>query len=223
MEKIIQNFFNVDVWAVSYQWLFQGLGYTIGLTLVSMVTSVLLGLVVALMRTSHNKLVSTLTGVYINIFRGTPLLVQIIILFFALPYVGIQMDRIPTAVLALTLNNGAYVAEYIRGGIQSLDIGQTEAAKALGMNYFQQMFFIILPQALKVALPSLANSFVALIKDTSMASVIGVEELLKQGRSMQSMTANATPLMAVAIIFLLVTLPFIFIIDHFERKLRVTR
>ena len=115
------------------------------------------------------------------------------------------------------------MAEFIRGGIQSIDAGQEEAAKSLGMNYVKMMFFVILPQALKQALPSLANSFVSLLKDTAQVSVIGVEELLKQGRSMQSMTANATPLMAVAIIYLVVTLPFIYIIDKMEKKLMVKR
>ncbi len=223
MDKIIQNFFNIDVFSQSFHWLMVGLGYTLTLTLISIVTSLIVGLLAALAKISSNKIISSLSSIYINIFRGTPLLVQIIILFFALPYLGIQMDRWTTGVVALTLNNGSYVAEYLRGGIQSIDDGQTEAAKSLGMNYAQQMIFVILPQAFKTALPSLANSFVALLKDTSMVSVIGVEELLKQGRSMQSMTANATPLMAVAIIYLVVTLPIIFMIDKLEKKLRVSR
>ncbi len=223
MEKIIANFFNLEVWRQTYHWLLAGLEFTVTLTMISMVTSLIVGLFAALAKISKNKIISITSSIYINIFRGTPLLVQIIILFFALPYVGVQMDRWTTAIIALTLNNGAYVAEYLRGGIQSIDKGQTEAAKSIGMTYVQQMIFIILPQAFKNALPSLANSFVALLKDTSQVSVIGVEELLKQGRSMQSMTANATPLMAVAIIYLIVTLPIIFMIDRLERKLRVTR
>lgn len=223
MEKIIANFFNLEVCRQTYHWLLAGLEFTVTLTMISMVTSLIVGLVAALAKISKNKIISIASSVYINIFRGTPLLVQIIILFFALPYVGVQMDRWTTAIVALTLNNGAYVAEYLRGGIQSIDKGQTEAAKSIGMTYVQQMIFIILPQAFKNALPSLANSFVALLKDTSQVSVIGVEELLKQGRSMQSMTANATPLMAVAIIYLIVTLPIIFMIDRLERNLRVTR
>lgn len=223
MEKIIENFFNTSVLEQSFKWLMSGLGYTMVLTLISIVTSLVVGLFTALARISKRKWLRSLAGIYINLFRGTPLLVQVIILFFAFPYIGIQMDRWTTAILALTLNNGAYVAEFIRGGIQSIDAGQEEAAKSLGMNYVQMMVFVILPQALKQALPSLANSFVSLLKDTAQVSVIGVEELLKQGRSMQSMTANATPLMAVAIIYLVVTLPFIFAIDKMEKKLTVSR
>ena len=221
MDKIIENFFNMSVLNQSMKWLMSGLGYTAILTLIAMITSLIVGLFTALARISKRRWLRTLAGVYINIFRGTPLLVQVIILFFAFPYLGIQMDRWTTAILALTLNNGSYVAEFIRGGIQSIDAGQEEAAKSLGMNYVKMMFFVILPQALKQALPSLANSFVSLLKDT--AQVFGVEELLKQGRSMQSMTANATPLMAVAIIYLVVTLPFIYIIDKMEKKLMVKR
>lgn len=223
MEKIIENFFNLSVLETSLQWLVSGLGYTLILTAVSMITSLVLGLFTSLARISKRRWLSFIAGIYINVFRGTPLLVQVIILFFALPYVGVQMDQWTTAVLALTLNNGSYVAEFIRGGIQSIDVGQTEAAKSLGMNYVKTMVYVILPQALKQALPSLANSFVSLLKDTAQVSVIGVEELLKQGRSMQSMTANATPLMAVAIIYLVVTLPFIFVIDKMEKKLTISR
>ncbi len=223
MQGLIDSFFNMRVLQESLEWLLKGLGYTIYLTAITIVTSLVLGLLTALCRISKKKWLKTIAGVYINIFRGTPLLVQIIILFFALPYLGVRLDTWPTAVLALTLNNGAYVAEFIRGGIQSIDIGQEEAAKSLGMNYVLMMVLVILPQALKQALPSLANSFVSLLKDTAQVSVIGVEELLKQGRSMQSMTANATPLMAVAIIYLVVTLPFIFLIDKMERKLIVKK
>lgn len=223
MNDLIESFFNLRVLQESLEWLMKGLGYTLALTAITIVSSFLLGLITALCRISKNKIVKGLTGVYINVFRGTPLLVQIIILFFALPYLGIELDTWPTAVLALTLNNGSYVAEFIRGGIQSIDSGQEEAAKSLGLNYFQMMVFVILPQAFKQALPSLANSFVALLKDTAQVSVIGVEELLKQGRSMQSMTANATPLMAVAIIYLVVTLPFIFLIDKMESKLTIKK
>ena len=223
MDKIIENFFNMSVLNQSMKWLMSGLGYTAILTLIAMITSLIVGLFTALARIAKRRWLRTLAGVYINIFRGTPLLVQVIILFFAFPYLGIQMDRWTTAILALTLNNGSYVAEFIRGGIQSIDAGQEEAAKSLGMNYVKMMFFVILPQALKQALPALANSFVSLLKDTAQVSVIGVEELLKQGRSMQSMTANATPLMAVAIIYLVVTLPFIYAIDKMEKKLMVKR
>lgn len=223
MGGLIDSFFNMRVLQESIVWLLSGLWYTIGLTAITIVTSLIVGLITALCRISKLKWLKWLAGVYINIFRGTPLLVQIIILFFALPYLGIELDTWPTAILALTLNNGSYVAEFIRGGIQSIDPGQEEAARSLGMNYFQMMSLVILPQALKQALPSLANSFVSLLKDTAQVSVIGVEELLKQGRSMQSMTANATPLMAVAIIYLVVTLPFIFLIDKMERKLTVRK
>lgn len=164
MDKIIENFFNMSVLNQSMKWLMSGLGYTAILTLIAMITSLIVGLFTALARISKRRWLRTLAGVYINIFRGTPLLVQVIILFFAFPYLGIQMDRWTTAILALTLNNGSYVAEFIRGGIQSIDAGQEEAAKSLGMNYVKMMFFVILPQALKQALPALANSFVSLLK-----------------------------------------------------------
>ena len=109
MDKIIENFFNMSVLNQSMEWLMSGLGYTAILTLIAMITSLIVGLFTALARISKRRWLRTLAGVYINIFRGTPLLVQVIILFFAFPYLGIQMDRWTTAILALTLNNGSYV------------------------------------------------------------------------------------------------------------------
>jgi len=200
--------------------LFEGLWITIKIALISMVTSLILGLLVALVRISKYKFLSTLVSFYIDLFRGTPLLVQIIIIFYALPDLGIRLDRYPAGIVALTLNNGAYVAEIFRAGIESIAKGQTEAGRSLGLSYLQTMRKVILPQAFKRSLPPLTNSLIALLKDTSLVSVIGVQELLKQGRQLQTWLANSTPLLGVALMYFIIIYPLIKLVQQLERRLK---
>jgi len=220
MDNLIYKFFNMQVLSEVWPYLLQGLWITLKLTLITMVTSFVFGLVVALFRVSKNKFLRLISKVYVDIFRGTPLLIQLILIFYALPDIGIMFDRYSAGIVALTLNNGAYVAEIFRGGIESLPKGQMEAARSLGLTRIQAMTKVIIPQAFKSVLPALTNSIVALLKDTSLVSVIGVEELLKQGRQLQTWQANSTPLMFVAILYLIAILPLIYLVSKLERRLK---
>lgn len=181
---------------------------------------VVLGLVFALLKISRFRILSFPAQLYIDVFRGTPLLVQIIFIYFATPLIGLRFESLFFAGLtALTLNSAAYVAEIFRSGIQSIDRGQMEAGRASGLTYAQTMRHIIVPQAFRRVIPPLTNEFVMLIKDTSIVSVIGLEELLRSARVLQSATANSTPLVAAALFYLAICLPLIYLANGLERRL----
>jgi polar amino acid transport system permease protein len=181
---------------------------------------VVLGLVLALLKISRSKILSFPAQLYIDVFRGTPLLVQIIFIYFATPLIGLRFESLFFAGLtALTLNSAAYVAEIFRSGIQSIDRGQMEAGRASGLSYAQTMRHIVVPQAFRRVIPPLTNEFVVIIKDTSIVSVIGLEELLRAARVLQSATANATPLVVAALIYLAICLPLIYLANGLERRL----
>jgi len=162
--------------------LVQGAGITLGFALAAMVLGLPLGFAVALARLSRFAVLRWITGIYVSFIRGTPLLVQIFVIYYGLPSFGITLNPVVGGVLALTLNAGAYLSETIRGAIQSVPRGQREAATSLGLNGAQTMRLIVLPQALRVAAPSLGNSLIGLVKDTSLVSVITVVELLRSAQ-----------------------------------------
>ncbi|MBK8462608.1 MAG: amino acid ABC transporter permease [Nigerium sp.] len=155
---------------------------TIPLTVLSFVFGLAIALAVALARMSANRLVASVAAVYISIIRGTPLLVQLFIIFYALPMLGVVIDPYPSAVIAFSLNVGGYAAEAIRGSILAIPVGQWEAARTIGMGYTLTMRRVILPQAMRVAVPPLSNTFISLVKDTSLASSIMVTELLRRAQ-----------------------------------------
>jgi cystine transport system permease protein len=162
--------------------LVQGAGITLGFALAAMVLGLPLGFAVALARLSRFAPLRWITGIYVSFIRGTPLLVQIFVIYYGLPSFGVTLNPVVGGVLALTLNAGAYLSETIRGAIQSVPRGQREAATSLGLNGAQTMRLIVLPQALRVAAPSLGNSLIGLVKDTSLVSVITVVELLRSAQ-----------------------------------------
>jgi His/Glu/Gln/Arg/opine family amino acid ABC transporter permease subunit len=193
---------------------------TISLALLAELLGIVLGLVLALMKISKSRLLSFPAQVYIDIFRGTPLLVQLIIIYFTTPLIGIRFESLFFAgLVTLTLNGAAYVAEIFRSGIQSIDKGQMEAGRASGLTYAQTMRYIIVPQAFRRTIPPLTNEFVMLIKDTSIISVIGLQELLRAARVIQSAEFNGTPLIAAALIYLAICLPLIYSTNVLERRL----
>ncbi len=157
--------------------LIPGLVYTIPLTLVSFSIGLLIAIFSASVQIANIPILKQLSKFYVWVFRGTPLLVQIFIIFYGLPNVGILLDPIPAAITAFSLNVGAYASETIRGSILAIDKGQEEAGLMVGMNYFQVMYHIILPQALRNAIPALFNTFISLLKDTSLAANITVSEM----------------------------------------------
>jgi cystine transport system permease protein len=166
----------------------RGLGITVGLGVVSFAVGCVLGLLTALARLSGPRPLRVLAVSYVSIFRGTPLLVQILIIYFGLPQVGVRLEPIPSAILALSLHAGAYLSENLRSGFLAVDKGQWEAAFSIGMTYARVLRRIILPQAIRVAIPPLGSRFISLMKDTSLASVVTVVELTRVAEQVGSAT-----------------------------------
>ncbi|APH05985.1 amino acid ABC transporter permease [Bacillus weihaiensis] len=181
-----------------------GIMFTIPLTLISFILGLLLAFLTALARISSIKPLVALAKFYVWIFRGTPLLVQLFILFYGLPSLGVTLDPFPAAVIGFTLNKGAYSSEIIRASILSIQKGQWEAAFSIGMTRGQAMRRIILPQAVRVSIPPLGNSFISLVKDTSLAATITVTELFQKGQQIASVTYEPLWLyIEVAVIYLM--------------------
>ena len=204
---------NIDV-------ILQAMLVTLLLALLAEAIGIVLGLALSLLKISRSRLLSLPAQIYIDLFRGTPLLIQIIFIYYATPLIGIRIQNLFVAgLIALALNGAAYVAEIFRSGIQSIDRGQMEAGRASGLTYAQTMRYIIVPQAFRRTIPPLTNEFVMLVKDTSIVSVIGLEELLRAARVLQSSTANATPLVVAALVYLAICLPLIYLSGGLERHL----
>lgn len=203
--------------------LLKGTIITIEITLLSVAFGTLIGLLFGMMRLSKNKLVSTIAICYIDFFRGTPLLVQIFLITFGILPIFIQgVEPLVAAVIACSLNSGAYVAEIVRGGIQSIDRGQTEAAYSLGMKNSQTMLYVILPQAFKIMIPPMINEFIAMMKDTSLVSVIAVEELTRKGQLQIAINYQSFWIWAgVALMYLLLTILISQLGRIVERRLAV--
>nr|WP_263323266.1 amino acid ABC transporter permease [Neobacillus sp. Marseille-Q6967] len=194
---------------------------TIGLSIASILIGTILGLFIGLGKMMRNKLLAAPFNIYITFFRGTPLLVQIMIIHFGVvPLFRGETDAILASILTLSLNAAAYIAEIFRAGIQSIDKGQMEAARSLGMNHVQAMRYVILPQAFKRMIPPLGNEFVVLIKESSMASLIAAPELLYWGRAMQGQYFRVwEPYLTAALIYLVLTLSLSFLLTRLERRL----
>ncbi|EMG26855.1 amino acid ABC transporter permease [Listeria fleischmannii 1991] len=159
-----------------------GIKYTIPLALLSFIIGMAIALLIALCRLSSSKLLRGIGRAYVSIIRGTPLLVQLFVIFYGLPTIGLKFDPFAAAVIAFSLNVGGYAAEIVRGSIQSVPKGQWEAGYTIGMNYRQTLFRIIIPQAARVSVPPLSNTFISLVKDTSLASLVLVSELFRKAQ-----------------------------------------
>jgi His/Glu/Gln/Arg/opine family amino acid ABC transporter permease subunit len=219
-QRIYENYLDFGLVFQNIDAIFAAFLVTISLALMAEVIGIVLGMVVALVRISAPRVLQFLAQAYVDVFRGSPLLVQITILYFTLPLVGIRFTSLFFAGLAaLSLNGAAYVAEIFRAGIQSIDKGQMEAARASGLTYAQAMRHVIVPQAFRRVIPPLTNEFVALVKDTSLVSVIGLAELLRAARVLQSATFNGTPLIAAALIYIAVCIPLIYLTNYLDRRL----
>ena len=220
LQSIRDNYLDFGLVFQNIDAILQALLVTITLALLAEVIGIILGLALSLFKIARSRLLSFPAQLYIDLFRGTPLLIQIIIIYFTTPLIGIRFTSLFYAGLAaLSLNSAAYVAEIFRSGIQSIDKGQMEAGRASGLSYAQTMRFIIVPQAFRRVIPPLTNEFVMLIKDTSLVSVIGLAELLRAARVLQSATFNGTPLIAAALLYLAICLPLIYLTNVLERRL----
>ncbi len=182
------NLIDVDLMVKSVPFLLKGAGYTVELSLGGMLFGLSFGFVIALMRLSKRKLLRAIARTYVSFIRGTPLLVQLFVIYYGLAQFGLRLDPIPSALIGLSLNVAGYTGEILRAAIASIDKGQWEAARALGLSWSQTMRLVIVPQAARVALPPLGNSFIALVKDTSLAATIQVPELFRQAQLITART-----------------------------------
>ena len=212
--------FNFDLVVNSFPLLLVGAGVTIKITALSVALGVVIGLFVGIARISRIKILRVLAAIYVDFFRGTPLLVQIFLVYFALPVItGQRVDPFVAAIGSCGINSGAYVAEIFRAGIQSIDKGQMEAGRSLGMTWVQTMRYIIVPQAFKRVIPPLGNEFIALLKDSSLVSVIGFEELTRRGQLIIAKTYGSLEIwFSVAIIYLVMTLSISRLVAYLEKR-----
>ncbi|WP_100489102.1 amino acid ABC transporter permease [Sporolactobacillus pectinivorans] len=202
--------------------LLQGVKYTVLIAIVGLLAGFLIGAVAGLGRVSKNKILFGLSTVYVEVIRGTPIMVQALYIYFALPLIlSIKIDPLFAGVLAISLNAGAYIAEIVRGAIQSIDIGQTEAGRSLGLTHFQTLFHIVWPQAFKRMIPSLGNQFIISLKDTSLLNVIGVGELTRQGTMAVATSFRAVEIYtSVALLYLVMNLSISIMMRLLERRLQ---
>ncbi|MFD1037286.1 amino acid ABC transporter permease [Virgibacillus byunsanensis] len=192
---------------------------TIALAVISIIFALIIGFFTALAKISKIKILKIIATIYVSMFRGTPLLVQIFVIYYGLPQINIELDPIPSGILALTLNAGSYLSESFRASILAVDKGQMEAAVSMGMSYGQAMRRIILPQSIRIAIPTLSNTYIILIKDTSLVSVITVTELLQMSTLIIAKTFEPLTiyLLAAAIYWIIITF-FTVLLDRFEKR-----
>lgn len=229
-EKFVQDFITDDRW----KFITKGLGVTLEVTALALIFGTIIGLVIGIIRCAHDqqtenemrgfkgivlKVLNLICKLYVTIIRGTPALVQLLIMYFII-LVSAQ-SKVFVAVVTFSINSGAYVAEIFRGGIMSIDKGQMEAGRSLGLNYVQTMVNTIIPQAMKACLPALVNELITLLKETSICGYIGLNELTRGGDIIRGTTFDALlPLFGVAIIYLVLVLIISYFMSLLERRLR---
>ena len=212
---------NIDLMINSIPLLIVGAGITIQITAISVAIGLVIGMFVGVARVSNIRPLRWLAAVYVDFLRGTPLLVQIFLIYFALPVLlGNRVDPFIAAITACGINSGAYIAEIFRAGIKAIDDGQMEAGRSLGMTWWQTMWYIIIPQAFRNIVPPLGNEFNALLKDSSLVSVIGFEELTRRGQLIIARTYGSLEIwICVAIIYLIMTLTISRFVAFLEKRL----
>lgn len=236
LNKLKEDFILCFIEGDRWEWVLQGLVNTLIITLFALVIGVVIGLLVAAVRSTYDKngedmkrrggfsyyvlkFFNTICTIYLTVIRGTPVVVQLMIMYFVI--LKFCNDGVLVATIAFGINSGAYVAEIFRGGIMSVDNGQFEAGRSLGFNYIQTMFYIIIPQAFKNALPTLCNEFIVLLKETSVAGYVGVLELTKAAELIRGRVFLAfMPLLAVALIYLAMVMILTKLVTILERRLR---
>lgn len=216
--EIFDTFFNVPVLIRTFPLLMQGLWVTLQIGVVSIVAGLVLGLALALIRLYGPVWTQLLARAYINFMRSIPLLVLLIIIYYALPFVGIRLSPFLSAVSALSLVSAAYTAEIFRAGIEAVPKGQFEASSALGLSYRYMMVDVVLPQAIRIVIPPLTNNCINVMKDTALASVVAMPDLLKQATQAQALAANPSPLIGAAIIYVAFLLPLVAAVSRLERS-----
>lgn len=222
-----QSFIEADRWKLYLK----GIGVTLQVTVMALIMGLIIGLAISVIRCLHDqnpalrrnpllKAANVICHIYTTVIRGTPMMVQLLIMYFVI--FASSRNQVMVAVIAFGINSGAYISEIVRGGIMSVDHGQMEAGRSIGLNYLQTMRYIIIPQALKSVLPSLGNELITLLKETSIVTVIGLRDLTKAAMLIQGKTYQAfMPFIGVALIYLILVLGLSFIMGRIERRLRV--
>lgn len=224
-DKLADSFYRNFIYEDQWKYITEGLGVTLEVTFFAVILGIVLGFLIAIIRATHDKtgrhgFLNGVCNVYLTVIRGTPVVIQLLITYFVI-FGSVNIDKVLVAVIAFGINSGAYVAEIIRSGIMSVDQGQFEAGRSIGFNYSQTMIHIILPQAFKNVLPALANEFIVLLKETSVAGYIALQDLTKGGDIIRSRTYDAfMPLIAVALIYLVLVMMFNALVKRLERRLR---
>jgi polar amino acid transport system permease protein len=219
---LINTFFNWPVFRDALPLLLEGLWITILLGVVSIIAGLVTGLLMALIRLYGILPLRAVARIYIDVFRSIPLLVLLVLVYYALPFVGIRLTSFTAAATALTLVSCAYTAEIFRAGIEALPKGQFEAADAIGLGFFSSMRDVILPQAFRIVVPPLTSNCINVLKDTALASVVAMPDLLKQATQAQALAANPTPLIGAAFLYLLLLLPLVRLVGYFEARHRAS-
>ncbi len=220
-QKFIENFIADDRW----RYLWNGLGTTLKIAVFAVIFGCLIGALVAVVRSAHDKtgrwkVLNWFCKLYTTVIRGTPIVLQLLIMYFVV-FATANVSKVAVAIVAFSLNSGAYVSEIFRSGIMSIDSGQEEAGRSLGLSYGQTMWYIIIPQAFKNVLPALANEFITLLKETSVSGYIALVDLTKGGDIIRSQTYEAfMPLIGVALIYLAMVCLLSAGVARLERRLR---
>lgn len=232
--KLIRDFNTAFVVDNRWKYLLEGIQNTLILTFFALILGVALGVIIAAIRVTYDKqylqmkkgvgkfllcIGNAISKVYLTVIRGTPAMVQILIIFFII--MASSSNKMLCGIIAFGINSGAYVAEIIRGGIMGIDVGQTEAGRSLGFNYIQTMVYIILPQTFKSILPALANEFIVLLKETAIAGYVGVTDLTRGANIIRGITYQSFwPLLAIAAVYLVMVMFFTWLVGILERRLR---
>ena len=230
-DDFVLNFVDEGRW----KWLVEGLGHTLLITLVALLIGLVIGIVIAAVRSTYDKnfkgtkfsvsklfmiILNSISKIYLTVIRGTPVVVQLLIIYFVI-FGSVNINKTIVAIIAFSINSGAYVAEIVRSGIMSIDNGQFEAGRSLGFGFTKTMWYIIIPQAFKNVLPALANEFIVLLKETSVSGYIALQDLTKGGDIIRGRTFDAfMPLLTVAIIYLILVMILSWAVGLLERRLR---
>lgn len=218
MNEFVTTFLNLDILAQVWPLLLQGFWMTLALAAVAVPLSVLTGIAIAMAQDVPSKLLRFVLIAYVDVLRAIPPLVLLIFIFFGLPFLGLKLNEFTAAVLALTLNCSSYFAEIFRAGIESVPKGQREAARSTGLSWFQSMAYFVVPQGTRNVLPDLISNTVELVKQTSIASAVALQELLRSAQLAQGLLYNPTPLIAAAIVYFLMFWPFVRLVSRLQNR-----
>ncbi|MGN0046218.1 MAG: amino acid ABC transporter permease [Eggerthellaceae bacterium] len=217
--KFLHLFLDPTLLVTSFPVVLQGFFMALAIIVCAFPLAIPFGLILAFMRLSESRILRALANLYVNIIRGTPLFLQIYIAFFGLPLAGINIPNFPLGVAVLVMNSAAYQCEIFRSGIQAIPPGQSEAARSLGMTKLQTTFSVIIPQMIRIVIPTMTNEFILLYKDTSMLAAVGVMEIVMYAKSIVASTGSITPYIVAAIFYLIITIPMANLVGVMERKL----